>query len=270
MRNLRRIVVRTSPRFASRFCATTAGSAAAAATTASSSSPSQSASPSPPASWAERRHPRLLKMLSRELLEEGLRDERPPEPKIPRDWALEHFPHSAELLLRCKFRPFGSNSEELHEVFFNLETKHPEKTFKPDLGERVDPEHATFYLFITKPGAGSATKGGGIEFMLTSVDAEMVLDAMTVHSTAEDVENAKLALRSSTGATAITARRLRDGKYRGPSVNELDDALLDEILDYLDERGINNAFAEYVLSQVSFVEQLEYETFLTALQKFSQ
>lgn len=142
-----------------------------------------------------------------------------------------------------------------------------------DNGEREEQEYLNFSLFMRKPRYPK----GGLEFTLTSIDMELVLDSLVIHPTNEAFETAKacyqrdVSLRNSAEGPKSNgeARRIHRSRYGGPMLNELDDDLSDEILDYLDERGVNNAFAEYVLAQAYYYEQEEYLNWLRLLRKFS-
>lgn len=210
-------------------------------------------------------HSKLFALTSREEFEESVRDFLPPKPLVPPEWQLYHVQGSNrfDLLKVCEIRQRGE--EQLHIVTF-LEQKEYEKTYRMDNGEREEQEFLNFHLFLKKVGKLS----GGLEFTLTSIDMELVVDSLTVHKSDEKFFGAKKALGSSMFLVANAAKQERDNNYRGPMLSELDDDLTDEILDYLDERGINNAFAEYLISQAHFFEQSEYLTWLSMLKRFAK
>ncbi|CUG86334.1 Hypothetical protein, putative [Bodo saltans] len=142
-----------------------------------------------------------------------------------------------------------------------MEIKQYEHTYRMDTGEREEEEHVIFSLFIEKE-RWSQGGGGGLEFTLTSIDHELVLDALAVHDTKAAFDEAK--------ELRLTTRvEKRDRRYRGPMVGELSEELNDEILDYLDERGIHNGFAEYVMAQAHYSEQMNYEHMLALMRKFA-
>ena len=203
-----------------------------------------------------RRHQRLYSVAVRELKEEQLRDERPPKPLMPANWTFLHVPGSNvfELNRTVNIRDCG---EEKISVIGLMEVKQPETTYRMDTGERTETEHLTVTAFIEK----SRFPNGGLELTLTSIDSELVIDAMCVHSNPQDFAAARVLSRN--------AQLVRDLKYRGPFMTELDENLTDEILDYLDERGINNTFAEFLMAQAHYTEQQEYENWLELLKKFS-
>ncbi|KAG5479135.1 hypothetical protein LSCM1_02987 [Leishmania martiniquensis] len=225
-----------------------------------------------PARSEPRRHRKLYQLTVREEHEEGLRDFLPPRPLLPAGWKLQHEAGSNrfDLLKNVEIRQCGE--EELH-IITLMETKEYEGTYRMDNGEREEQEYLNFALFMRKKRYPT----GGLEFALTSIDLELVMDALTIHSSEEAFENAKACYGRNGAAEAKKymhistgeARRRRAFKYSGPMLSELDDDLSDEILNYLDERGINNAFAEFVMAQAFFLEQEEYINWLRLLRKFS-
>lgn len=205
-------------------------------------------------------HAKLLGLTSRELMEESVRDFLPPKPLVPPDWKLHHVQglNRFDLMKMCQIRERAE--EQLHIVAF-LEQKEYEQTYRMDNGEREEQEFLNFHLFLKKVGMAP----GGLEFALTSIDMELVVDSVTIYKSDEKFFGAKRALGYSNFLMCNAARQERDNNYRGPMLSELDDDLTDELLDYLDERGINNAFAEYMMSQAHFFEQNEYLTWLGML-----
>ncbi|CAJ1008584.1 putative Mitochondrial glycoprotein [Leishmania naiffi] len=225
-----------------------------------------------PARSEPRRHRKLYQLTMREEREEGIRDFLPPQPLLPLGWKLQHESGSNrfDLFKNVEIRQCGS--EELH-IITLMETKQYEGTYRMDNGEREEQEYLNFGLFMRKKRYPT----GGLEFSLTSIDLELVMDGLTIHPSEEAFENAKLCYGRNYTATAKKdacipsgdARRRRASKYAGPMLSELDDDLSDEILDYLDERGVNNAFAEFVMDQAFYFEQEEYINWLRLLRKFS-
>lgn len=199
-----------------------------------------------------------IRIANRELLEEQVRPELPPEPRVPRGWTLHHTPGTGNFMLSRLYENDVGSLEELT-LRCAIEVKDYEKTYRQDDGEREDPEHFNFTLFVAKPRAG--TNVGGLEFMLTSVDCELVFDGLAVHSTREELEVAM--------TQSAAARKQRDDKYRGPFINELDEDFADELMNYLDDRGVDNTFAEYLMQQAHWIEQLEYENWLKLLRAFA-
>ncbi|EPY29620.1 p22 protein precursor [Strigomonas culicis] len=162
----------------------------------------------------------------------------------------------------------GCGVEQLHVVAL-LERKQYESTYRMDNGERNEQEYLNFALFLNK----NRYEKGGLEFGLTSIDMELIMDSVTVHDTKEKYEAAKQCWYASKEThqlpTNLSLRRYRDRFYRGPMLNELDDDLSDEMIDYLDERGINDAFADFMMSQAYYLEQQEYINWLRLLRRFS-
>lgn len=219
-----------------------------------------------------RRHRKLYQLTMREEHEEGIRDFLPPRPLVPVGWRMEHASGSNrfDLFKNVEIRHCGA--EELH-VITLMETKQYEGTYRMDNGEREEQEYLNFGLFMRK----KRYPAGGLEFSLTSIDLELVMDALTIHPSEEAFESAKACyghnaasgVKKDMYGSSGDAHRRCASKYRGPMLSELDDDLSDEILDYLDERGVNNAFAEFVMAQAFFFEQEEYINWLRLLRKFS-
>ncbi|ORC88014.1 uncharacterized protein TM35_000192580 [Trypanosoma theileri] len=219
-------------------------------------------------------HRKLYTLTVREENEENIRDFLPPKPIVPTGWKLEHQLNSNRFDLRktVNIRDFGR--EELH-VIALMEVKQYEGTYRMDNGEREEEEYLFFSLFVQKERFP-----GGLEFGLTSIDMELVMDSLAIHSNQEDLDVARDSLLSTSNLIDspkkhgqkrnLDCRRRRDRRYRGPMLNELDDDFSDEILDYLDERGVNNGFAEYIMAQAHFFEQEEYLNWLRLLRQFAQ
>lgn len=219
-----------------------------------------------------RRHRKLYHLMRREEKEEGLRDFLPPQPLLPSGWSMTHTPGSNRFDLLKTIEVRGCGVEEMH-IITLMESKQYEGTYRMDNGEREEQEYLNFSLFLKK----KRFPNGGLEFGLTSIDMELVMDSLVMHPTDESFMAAKLCYETSSELrekrvaqrTNYMARMARDSKYRGPMLSELDDDLSDEILDYLDERGVNNAFSEYIMSQAYFFEQQEYLHWIRLLTKFS-
>ncbi|CCW61991.1 unnamed protein product [Phytomonas sp. EM1] len=217
-----------------------------------------------------RLHRKLYHLTLREEKEEKLRDFLPANPLLPSGWSLRHEPGSNRFDLKKEVEIRNCGAEVLH-IIALMEVKQYEHTFRMDNGEREEQEYLNFTLFLKK----KRYPKGGLEFGLTSIDMELVLDSLAIHDSDESIENAITAFdldpttRSSPGGTNLFKRRKRDSRYRGPMISELDDDLSDEILDYLDERGVNNPFAEYMMSQAHYFEQEEYLNWLHLLRRFA-
>lgn len=214
-----------------------------------------------------RRHRKLYHITMREEREEGLRDFLPVKPLLPTGWRLTHTKGSNrfDLFKDIEIRECGV--EEMH-VIALMERKQYEGTYRMDNGEREEQEYLNFSLFLRK----KRYPKGGLEFGLTTIDMELVMDSLAIYPTDESLERSKAcfdATADSAKVTNLALRHKRDSVYRGPMLSELDDDLSDEVLDYLDERGINNAFAEFMMSQAYYFEQQEYINWLRLLRKFS-
>ncbi|RNE95394.1 putative p22 protein precursor [Trypanosoma conorhini] len=221
-----------------------------------------------------RRHRKLHMLTVREENEEGLRDFLPPKPAVPAGWKLEHVIGSNSFDLRKTVEIRDCGKEDLH-VLAMMELKEYEGTYRMDNGEREEEEYLFFTLFIQKHRFQ-----GALEFGLTSIDMELVMDSLAIHSNRDELDDAYGALSAGANRNSLSVkgseksnlfcRRCRDARYRGPMMSELDDDFSDEILDYLDERGVNNGFAEYMMAQAHFFEQEEYINWLRLLRQFAQ
>jgi hypothetical protein len=238
---------------------------AAAAASPSAATPSGNVS-------TKRKHdfyPRLHTLLAREQYEETMRDELPIRPSVPRGWKLDHKTGSSLFVLEREILVEGSPSVDHMKAIAHMEIKVPEKTYRHETGERTEQMHLCFELFVSKPSAGhwssslkaeEGAKGGGLEFQLTSIDSELILDGVAIHSSHEHFLAAQ--------EQSLLGQKAKNSRYRGPYMNELDEDLTDEMFDYLDDRGVNNVFAEYLMSQSHFFEQEEYLNWLKLLKRF--
>ncbi|CCW66335.1 unnamed protein product [Phytomonas sp. Hart1] len=217
-----------------------------------------------------RLHRNLYNLTLREEKEEKLRDFLPVKPFLPSGWSFEHRPGSNRFDLKKEVEIRQCGVELMH-IISHMEIKQYEHTFRMDNGEREEQEYLNFILFLKKKRYSK----GGLEFGLTTIDMELVMDSLAIHDSDESFENAISVFdldppkNLSNGGTNFLKRRKRDSGYRGPMLKELDDDLYDEILDYLDERGVNNPFAEYIMSQAHYLEQEEYLNWLRLLRRFS-
>ncbi|KEG07466.1 putative p22 protein precursor [Trypanosoma grayi] len=219
-----------------------------------------------------RRHRKLHWLTLREEGEEKIRDFLPPKPVAPAGWNLKHKVGSNRFDLHKTVEIRDCGKEDLHVVAL-MEIKEYEGTYRMDNGEREEQEYLFFTLFLQKHRSQ-----GALEFGLTSIDMELVMDSLAIHGNEEELEDSRGALSQTKASvdlfnknrSSLGYRRRRDGRYRGPMLSELDDDFSDEILDYLDERGVNNGFAEYMMSQAHYFEQEEYLNWLRLLRQFAQ
>lgn len=228
----------------------------------------KSSEAAPPVRSETRRHRKLFSLTVREEREEALRDFLPEKPVLPPGWNFKHNTGSNRFELTKEIEVRGCGAEQLH-VIALMERKQYESTYRMDNGERNEQEYLNFVLFLNK----KRYEKGGLEFGLTSIDMELIMDSVAMHDTKEKLEASKQCWYETKEAhgmpTNLSMRRYRDGFYRGPMLNELDDDLSDEMIDYLDERGINDAFADFMMSQAYYLEQQEYLNWLRLLRRFS-
>ena len=206
------------------------------------------------------RAPLLARILEREIAQENRRLDSPVAPVIPSGWRYFHTPGDQFLSLSKRVENERNQLEEMR-IYFPLPIHHEVLTYNYTDGERMENAHYTFHLFVVKPQQ-EAQFSGGMEFILTCIDCELILDACVVHETKEELLNATTA--------AFATETKRDERYRGPSINELDDDLADEMINYLDDRGINNAFAEYITLQGLHAEDMNYKHYLELQYRFAK
>ena len=212
---------------------------------------------------AAKMHPQLSRLVTKELLDEAAGTAAtPPKPQQPKGWLFDHVPGAGFFTLRRAWRNRHAPKAAPEEVLLRVWLERPgHKTFRPD-GERAEPEHFNFSVFLRKPSL-KPEEYGGLEFAMTVVDGEVVMDALTVHSTAADFNQAVDA------PLAKRATLARDAKYRGPYTNELDEDFADELMNFLDDRGIHNAFGDYLVAQAHWTEHQEYLAWLAGMRSWA-
>jgi hypothetical protein len=102
------------------------------------------------------------------------------------------------------------------------------------------------------------TKGSeAVRFELAAVENELVILA------AAHYKDAAVARDWSPKGAAD-----RDTKYAGPAIHQLDEGVTNGFVNYLEERGINDSFAEFIVQYAFWLEQQEYENWLGCMSKF--
>lgn len=187
-------------------------------------------------------HAELHDCASSELAEERSRTDKN-LPAVPQGWKLTHASGDSFFQMTRQFQ------DETHDVYCRLQPKDPE------VAERANDqvvEHFPFQFYVSK---GKQT----LEFSLTSVDNELVVDGV---ATFDDPNLAK--------DMSAASMSKRDHKYQGPAIHELDSRLVNSIIQYLDQRGVNDEFAQFVAEYSYWMEQTEYEGWLQNVANFAK
>eukprot|EP00759_Apiculatamorpha_spiralis_P026011 PhF_6_TR29213/c0_g1_i1/m.42739/K15414/C1QBP; complement component 1 Q subcomponent-binding protein, mitochondrial len=194
-------------------------------------------------------HPRTFMFTENEIQEELMYDSSViSDDDVPKHWTYSHTPGTCFYLLKRTF-----NDEKI-EIRSALDKKDPEATFRQEDGERVEGEHFLFTVLIRREGRGT------LEFHLASIDNELVLDSLIVHQ--EDIVIESF--------MDLETLKVRQRRYQGPPLAELDEELMDELYAYLEQRGIDDVFAEFIADRGAKMEQEEYVRWLRELHEFSK
>ncbi|CCW68006.1 unnamed protein product [Phytomonas sp. Hart1] len=168
----------------------------------------------------------------REMEEELSRSGKPEEPKPPLGWRVEHTPG------RRTFELSKNYEDEKLLVYY-----YP----KEDGG---DSNSHQIMVQVTR-------NNQAMQVDLSIEEGELVLDNIRFYP------NSKLAEDES-----AEGEMKRNQLYPGPKLSELDDALVDSFISYLDKRGVNEELGEFVILYSFWSEQQEYERWLSSINKF--
>lgn len=174
--------------------------------------------------------------LKNELSGEQARDDRPTEPTLPSGWTIQHTPGNQVFTLSKSY-----NNEKI--------------TIESSLyNEAVNAQ-------------GEAENVGSMELTIQSNNEALVC--------ALDVEDSELVLDSimhvsDYGKYHKLTSDEQSKLYGGPEISELDQEVVGNFVGYLEERGINDDIAKYVLDYSVFREQQEYESWLSKVAEFTK
>lgn len=168
----------------------------------------------------------------RELEEEMSRSGKPEEPTPPPHWRVMRTPG------KCTFDMVRSYEDEEIAVSYLP---------KEDAGDVNTHE---IVVLITR-------NGHTLQADLSIEEGELVLDNICFYN--------ESALAKDKSAEA-DAKRME--LYPGPKVSELDEALIDSFIKYLEKRGVNEELGEFITLYSFWAEQQEYEGWLGAINKF--
>ncbi|KAJ3127964.1 Mitochondrial acidic protein mam33 [Nowakowskiella sp. JEL0407] len=167
-------------------------------------------------------------------------------------WKIEDKTGEKEVTLS---RTFGS---EKISVIFSTDALN---TAEEDMGEgdeESEPESpyaVNLTIIMEKKSAGH--DHGAIEVVATLQDSQIYIDNVSFNSSSS--------LAVDTTAEADWQRR---GKYGGPIFQDLDEDLQDLFQKYIEERGIDENFSNFIPSYLEYKEQKEYVSWLKNVEKF--
>lgn len=184
------------------------------------------------------RHSSLSDTLNSELQGEKARDDLPTEPAIPAGWTVTYVGDQQVFTLS---KAFKGEQITIESSFYN---------------EAVNPE-------------GNAENVGSMELTISNPAKNEALVC------ALDVEEEELVLDSimhvsDYGKYTKLSGEERSKLYGGPEISELDQQVVGNFVGYLEERGVNDEIAKFVLDYSNFREQKEYENWLTKVSKFTE
>ncbi|EPY24552.1 complement component 1 Q subcomponent-binding protein, mitochondrial [Strigomonas culicis] len=168
----------------------------------------------------------------RELEEEQSRQHEVKQPTPPAGWTVARAPG------KCTFELNKQYEDEAIKVFYC-----PKE-------DTDDVDAHNIIVFIT-------SKAQTLQVDLTVEEGELVLDNIAFYT------DSSLALNETAEADAQ-----RKELYPGPNVSELDEALVDSFVKYLEKRGIDEDLGEFITLYSFWAEQQEYEAWLSKINKF--
>lgn len=172
-----------------------------------------------------------------ELQEEQSLPDKPQPPAVPHGWTLEQKAGDSFFTMK---KSYGDETLELYCEIPTMESE-PEGQAK----------HYPFVLRVER-------KNSALEFTLTSVDAELVIDGVASFK--------DLALARDRSASGLLSK---ERKYQGPVMGELNGSIVEGFVTFLEERGVNDDFGAFVAQYAYFKEQNEYENWLKSIIDFS-
>ncbi|KAL1407016.1 Mitochondrial acidic protein mam33 [Vanrija albida] len=166
-------------------------------------------------------------------------------------WAVKDIPGSDDVIIS---RKFGDEHLKLTFQVSDLDNAEPVESVDADgavIEDAVEPAYITSSLLVTK--------GGSKKALLIDLAAQP--DGFEVTNVAVYEKG----LAEQDGADADWQRR---SKYMGPQFDTLDTAVQDAFQNFLHERGVDEALANFVVSYSEYKEQKDYVTWLADLKDF--
>eukprot|EP00009_Paramoeba_aestuarina_P005730 CAMPEP_0201521798 /NCGR_PEP_ID=MMETSP0161_2-20130828/16279_1 /ASSEMBLY_ACC=CAM_ASM_000251 /TAXON_ID=180227 /ORGANISM="Neoparamoeba aestuarina, Strain SoJaBio B1-5/56/2" /LENGTH=218 /DNA_ID=CAMNT_0047920509 /DNA_START=51 /DNA_END=707 /DNA_ORIENTATION=- len=182
----------------------------------------------------------LGKAIQKEI-EDEKKLEAKPSPTLPENWSMSHTPKNGYFTM-CKPE---TETTPLLEVFCAL----------PKSAQDNNDEPIEQYPFILRMCRNNRT----VEYSMVSVDSELVVGNIMIYSEIRKLDDFLDAKTS----------RILEGRYQGPTLAHLDENLIAALHEYLEELQINDKFAQLIKEQCEFIEQKEYELWLSELKAFS-
>jgi len=180
-----------------------------------------------------------------ELTEEEAREDKAACPPTPPGWNLSRLEGETRFHMRKE------HNGEVIECFCQLEVADPELVEKRvEQGANAPSEHFPFTVTVTK-------KGKAMDFTLTHMDGELVIDGMTLYDSP--------ALARDFSAEGLNKK---ERFYQGPAMAELNESLVQGMVAFLEERGVDDDFAAFVAQYSYWLEQTEYEKWLRKVVDF--
>jgi complement component 1 Q subcomponent-binding protein len=194
--------------------------------------------------FSRRLQSNLAEVAKIELEEEESRPDKMSNPTIPAGWSLEHKAGESFFTMKKKY------NDEILEVYCQLQVLEAEASEEGDTSGAQ--KHYPFILRVER-------KSRAMEYNLTCIEAELVLDGLTMY------DDAAVARDNSANGLAVKERR-----YAGPTVAELNGTLVDSMIEFLAARGVNDEFAQFIAQYSYDLEQKEYENWLKQVVAFCQ
>ncbi|CUG06672.1 Hypothetical protein, putative [Bodo saltans] len=184
-------------------------------------------------------HAGLNSASNSELSEEQQRTDRPQQPVAPAGWSASHTPGSNQFRLARNYE-----GEEL-EMTFSIQEK-----VANDEGATNTGSMNNVVLLVQK---GTST----LRFGLSIEDQELVLDTVGYFKDGAVVKGAQ-------------GEAQRKSLYSGPVISELDSHFVDQFLNYLEVRGVDDNLAVFATEYAFWMEQQEYERWLEGIATFTR
>lgn len=196
----------------------------------------------PVAAMQSMRFAATLSQVARDELAEETSTEKE-VPQVPAGWKLERKQGEAT------FTMTKTHGDEKITVYSQLQVLDPEIAERRDEASAV---HFPFTVLITR-------NGKTLDFSLTHVDGELVVDGLAHYESP-----AVAADQSAEG------QMRRERMYQGPTFAELSHSFVDGVVNYLEERQINDDLSTFVAQYSYWLEQMEYENWLKAIAEFTK
>lgn len=191
-------------------------------------------------------HAGLSNASQAELSEEQQRSDRPEQPVPPAGWEVSHVPGTT------KFRLIKTFEDEKLEIILSSVQEAKAPSGDSESSGSNTSSMGNIVLLVQK---GSET----MRFGLSIEDQELVLDTVG-HFKDGAVPK----------GDSPQAEMVRKTLYPGPLIHELDSHFVDQFLNYLEVRGVDDNLAVFITEYAFWMEQQEYEGWLEAVANFTR